>query len=169
MTTTTTTTSVLLKTFLRSGQTTFLNSFFRSLNQPAMREKKPFFSLSPFLFFAGFFGVCGCCFVRLLYSSFLPGVFFLISHCLGPPLLCLSVQRMLPAELAVFVHFNPVRIVPLVLLGNIVATLAFCASQCYFHSHDRHLLLVYFFRYAEAGSPAVISSLPVLLPPSESA
>ena len=78
-------------------------------------------------------------------------------------------KRVLPAELAVFVHFNPVRIVPLVLLGNIVATLAFCASQCYFHSHDRHLLLVYFFRYAEAGSPAVISSLPVLLPPSESA
>ena len=54
---------------------------------------------------------------------------------------------MLPAELAVFVHFNPFRIVPLVLLGDIVAALAFCTSQCYFH-----LLLVYFFRCAEVGS-----------------
>ena len=47
------------------------------------------------------------------------------------------------AELAVFVHFNPFRIVTLVLLGYIVATLAFCASQCYLHSHYRHLLLLY--------------------------
>ena len=60
-------------------------------------------------------------------------------------------ESVLPAELAVFVHFNPFRIVPLVLLGDIVAALAFCTSQCYFHSHDRHLLLVYFFRCAEVG------------------
>lgn len=59
---------------------------------------------------------------------------------------------MLPAELAVFVHLNPFRIVPLVLLSYIVAALAFCTSQCYFHSHDRHLLLVILLPYAEAGS-----------------
>jgi hypothetical protein len=55
---------------------------------------------------------------------------------------------MLPAELAVLVHLNPFRIVALVLLGHIVATLAFCASQCYLHSHYRHLLLIYSSRTA---------------------
>ena len=67
---------------------------------------------------------------------------------------------MFPAELAVFVHLNPVRIVPLILLGHIVAALAFCASQCYFHSHDRHLLLRLLLPFAEARRSACFSASP---------
>jgi hypothetical protein len=39
------------------------------------------------------------------------------------------------AELAVFIHLKPVRVILFVFLGVIVALLAFCASECDFHSH----------------------------------
>ena len=42
---------------------------------------------------------------------------------------------MLLTELAILVHFDSVGIVSLVLLGIVVALLAFCASQSDFYSH----------------------------------
>jgi len=42
---------------------------------------------------------------------------------------------MLPAELAVLIHFNPFRVVLLVLFGHIIAALALGTSQRDFHSH----------------------------------
>jgi hypothetical protein len=42
---------------------------------------------------------------------------------------------MFAAEFAVFHHFDSVGVILLVLLGNIVSLLAFCASQSDFNSH----------------------------------
>jgi hypothetical protein len=42
---------------------------------------------------------------------------------------------MLSAELAVLLHLDPVRIILLVLLGNVVTLLAFGASQSHLNSH----------------------------------
>ena len=42
---------------------------------------------------------------------------------------------MLSAELTVLVHFKPVLIVLLVLLGIVVALFALRTSQCNFYSH----------------------------------
>lgn len=157
------TTNVLLSTFLRSGQTTRLNSFFRSLNQPAIRAKSfffSFFSLMPDCLESAFAAAFFAFFQQLSARRFFPYQPLRFE----PPLLCFSVQRMFSAELAVFVHFNPLRIVPLVLLCNIVAALAFCTSQCYFHSHDRHLLLVYFFCLLNPAYPAPAGSRIICLP-----
>ena len=82
------------------------------------------------LFSFGFFVFFGFFFFR----NFGQSVFF-FSPCAVPPLLRFFMQCMLAAELAVFVHFETVRVIFLVFLCHIVATLAFSASQCYFHSH----------------------------------
>ena len=42
---------------------------------------------------------------------------------------------MLSAKLAVLVHFKPVRIILLVLLGVVIALFAVRTSQCYLYSH----------------------------------
>jgi len=48
---------------------------------------------------------------------------------------------MLSTELAMLLHLDTVGVVLLVLFGNIVTLFALCASQSYFHSHYRHLLI----------------------------
>ena len=50
-------------------------------------------------------------------------------------LLGFLMQRMLVAVSAVLHHFDSVGVILLVLLGNIVSLLAFCASQSDFNSH----------------------------------
>jgi hypothetical protein len=45
------------------------------------------------------------------------------------------VKSVLAAELAVLVHFKPVRVVFLVLLCVVIALLALCARQCNLDSH----------------------------------
>jgi len=49
-------------------------------------------------------------------------------------------QGMFPAELAVLVHFNPVRIILFILHGIIVSLFAFSTSQGNFYSHFLHPL-----------------------------
>jgi hypothetical protein len=44
-------------------------------------------------------------------------------------------QGMLVAESAMLHHFNSVRVILLVLFGNVVSALAFGASKCDFHAH----------------------------------
>ena len=51
-------------------------------------------------------------------------------------------QSMLLAEFAVFIKLYPIRIVLLVLIGLIVATLAFCAGQRNCIAHFMHSLLL---------------------------
>ena len=45
------------------------------------------------------------------------------------------VKRVFPAETTILVHFEPVRIVLLVLHGVVVALFALCAGQSNFDSH----------------------------------
>jgi hypothetical protein len=57
-------------------------------------------------------------------------------NALSFPLLGFSVRGVLPAETAVFAHFQSVRIVLLVFHRVVVALLAFGASQSDFYAHN---------------------------------
>jgi len=50
------------------------------------------------------------------------------------------VKSVLLAELAVFIHLKPVRVILLVLLSVVVSLFALSASECDLNSHFRHLL-----------------------------
>ena len=56
-------------------------------------------------------------------------------------LLRLVVDSMLPAERAVLLHLETVRVVLLVFHGVVVSVLALAASQSDLYAHDRHLLI----------------------------
>ena len=58
----------------------------------------------------------------------------------GIALLRLVMNRVLLAESAILLHLKTVRVILLVLHGVVVSLLAFAASECDFHAHDRHLL-----------------------------
>ena len=86
-------------------------------------------------------------FFELTSESFKPpceavaGLFLFLTHN-KVLLLRFGVNRVLAAEPAVFVHFQPIRRVLLVLHAIVVSLLTIFASQGYFHSHLlRHLLV----------------------------
>ena len=56
-------------------------------------------------------------------------VFWSANYVTSPCLLRFLMQRMLLAELAILAEFQPVRIVLLILVGLVVAALAFRAGQ----------------------------------------
>ena len=103
------TTKVLLRTCLKVGQLTFFTSLFESRKNFTTQLIKRFGS-------AGFFS-----FVANPRPAF--------------RLLGFLVQRVLPAETTILVHFEPVRIVLLVFHRVVVALFALCACQSNLDSH----------------------------------
>jgi hypothetical protein len=60
---------------------------------------------------------------------------FSVCHLRSPPLLSLGVHGVLSAKSAVFLHFETVGVILLVLHGVVVPLLALVASQSHFNAH----------------------------------
>jgi hypothetical protein len=127
------TTPVLFTTCLGVGHVTFLNSALASLKN-LKGERLGLFAAAAFKAFLWF--------SRFSFSLALSTDVFFSSDIftVSPFLFSFLVFRVLAAELAVFFHLKPVRVVLFVLFGVVVALLALLASECDFHSHYRHLL-----------------------------